>query len=156
MSSITKDNIGNFTTAQILEAYNAKAPTTVKRFADRATAEKRYLALLADAAPSKAAAKPAKTKKAAASKESKPKLSDKERSDAIAESWNDPKIAAKRAERTRVKVEGVEYQSVADAFRKLKLPMSGHIKFRMALKATESGRLSHEGKMFTVVKEKAE
>lgn len=54
---------------------------------------------------------------------------------AIAESWNNPEVASKRKQRTHVTVNGASYNSVADAFTKLGLPMGQHIKFRMELKA---------------------
>ena len=62
------------------------------------------------------------------------------RSQGISESWNNPEVAAKRAQRHNVKVtldgkdKGV-FRSTLEAFKKLNLPQSGHIKFRMALKA---------------------
>lgn len=57
------------------------------------------------------------------------------RSEAIAASWGDKKVAAARSLKHKVKVGGTEYNSVADAFRQLKLPMGHHIRFRMELKA---------------------
>lgn len=62
------------------------------------------------------------------------------RSKGISESWNNPEVAAKRAQRHNVKVvlDGKEkgvFRSTLEAFKKLNLPQSGHIKFRMALKA---------------------
>lgn len=62
------------------------------------------------------------------------------RSQGISESWNNPDVAAKRAQRHNVKVvlDGKEkgvFRSTLEAFKKLNLPQSGHIKFRMALKA---------------------
>jgi hypothetical protein len=66
------------------------------------------------------------------------------RSDRIAATWNDPAIRAARSERTAVRVKGVEYRSVADAFRDLDLPMGRCIRFRMALKASPTGRATFE------------
>lgn len=66
------------------------------------------------------------------------------RANAIAATWNDPQIAAARAQRTCVRVyDGFddiigEYKSTAEAFRRLGLPLSKHIPFRMALKAAGS------------------
>lgn len=57
------------------------------------------------------------------------------RSTGVAASWKDPSIAAKRAQRHAVRVDGHEFRSVAAAFRALALPMKEHIKFRMQLKA---------------------
>jgi len=58
------------------------------------------------------------------------------RSTSISESWNNAEIAAKRARRDNVEVNGVQYRSVAQAFQKLNLPMEKHIQFRMELKAS--------------------
>jgi cell wall-associated NlpC family hydrolase len=57
------------------------------------------------------------------------------RSAAIAASWADPAVKAARSERHHVRVHGVEYRSVREAFKALSLPDSQHIKFRMTLKA---------------------
>ena len=63
------------------------------------------------------------------------------RSAAIAATWANPEVAAKHQERTAVRVmkKGGEseewFKSTAAAFRALRLPLQGHIKFRMALKA---------------------
>ncbi len=57
--------------------------------------------------------------------------------------------------RTAVKVDGTEYRSVPIAFAKLKLPMGRMIRFRMALKAADGGKLAFEHNdkkiIFTVV-----
>lgn len=71
------------------------------------------------------------------------------RAESIAESWKDPNVAAKRAQRTAVRVDGVEYRSVRAAFIALGLPLSKHIRFRMALKA--AGKAEFEGRVFEVV-----
>jgi len=65
------------------------------------------------------------------------------RSKSISESWNVPEVAASRAERHEVIVKdfGV-FRSVAEAFRKLNLPLNKHIAFRIALK--ESGAETFE------------
>ena len=58
------------------------------------------------------------------------------RSAAIAASWADKDVAARRAARHHVVVEGKgEFKSVREAFAQLGLPISKHIRFRMALKA---------------------
>jgi hypothetical protein len=79
------------------------------------------------------------------------------RAEAIQASWQDKSVAAARAVKNKVKVGGTEYNSVADAFRQLRLPMSQHIKFRMELKASASGRKTFENEKgekfsFTLVK----
>lgn len=58
----------------------------------------------------------------------------------IAESWKDESVYAARVTRNNVKVDGVVYTSVREAFVKLGLPMGTHIKFRMNLKA--AGKLT--------------
>jgi len=51
-----------------------------------------------------------------------------------ATSTKDPKVVKTKSKRDKVKVSGVIYKSVADAFRQLDLPMGKHIKFRSELK----------------------
>lgn len=128
----------------LVEFYNANASKPVKKFADIATARKRCAMLF----PKDAA--PAKSKKAAAPKEPKAPA---DRSAAIAASWQRPDVAAKRIERTSVKVKGETYGSVRKAFLALSLPLSVHIRFRMTLKANGSAVFEHDGKkyQFTVV-----
>lgn len=59
----------------------------------------------------------------------------KSRSLATKATWLNALVAKARATRTRVFVVGHgEYASVAKAFRSLKIPLQGHIRFRMALK----------------------
>lgn len=58
---------------------------------------------------------------------------------AIAASWTDPEIAAKRMTRHHITVtvngKSADYKSVAAAFGALGLPMSKHIRFRMKVKS---------------------
>lgn len=61
----------------------------------------------------------------------------------IAESWKDADTYAARITRNNVKVDGVVYTSVREAFVKLGLPLGTHIKFRMNLKA--AGKLTDAG-----------
>lgn len=69
------------------------------------------------------------------------------RAAAAAKTWADPAVAAKRIERTNVRVTGGnlkgvgDYKSVAEAFKALNLPMSKHIKFRMAMKAAGAAQI---------------
>jgi len=66
------------------------------------------------------------------------------RSAGIKESWNDHKVAAERSTRTHVHVVGHgEFKSVAEAFKKLGLPLSSHIKFRMELKKAKHKKFEH-------------
>lgn len=132
---------------ELVAAYNKLTGQNIKKFADRKTAEKRWAEALAAAVAAreeKAAAQGAKAPKA-----KKEATEPVDRSAAIAASWADPEVRAKRAERTHVKVNGVEYPSVRQAFQALGLPDSKHIKFRMELKS--AGKLAFEGKTFITV-----
>lgn len=80
------------------------------------------------------------------------------RSEGIARSWADPKVAAKRSERhgVEVKVKGEDkmyFGSVRKAYLELGLPLSGHIKFRIHLK--EKKTLKENGRTWKVVPLKA-
>lgn len=151
--------IANLTGPQLVEAYNKLTGQNIKKFADRKTAERRWAEALA-AAAEKVAAQPAKADKPAkAPKAPKAEKTPKEPADraaAIAASWTDPEVAAKRAQRSHVKVAGTEYKSVREAFKALGLPDSKHIKFRMELKASESGRKNFEGHTFVLVGDKVQ
>ena len=70
------------------------------------------------------------------------------RSKGISESWNNPDVAAKRAQRHNVKVGDAVYRSVLEAFKTLHLPVGQHIKFRMALKAAKSLEFKIGDKVF--------
>lgn len=62
------------------------------------------------------------------------------RSAAIAKSWDNDAVATARAKRDNVVVEGFgTFRSVAAAFKKIGLPISRHIKFRLELKANGTG-----------------
>lgn len=82
------------------------------------------------------------------------------RSAAVAKSWEDPAVQAKRAERHGVKVSGgklngvQEFPSVRKAFLALALPLSRHIKFRMTLK--EHGELMFDDLKFVVFEKEVE
>lgn len=76
----------------------------------------------------------------------KPKKINPVRSAGISNSWNDPEVAAKRAQRDNVSVEGIgQFRSVREAFDKIGLPMNVHIIFRMALKAEGKKTFEHNG-----------
>ena len=53
-----------------------------------------------------------------------------------------------RSIKDKVIVDGVEYGSVADAYRKLNIDLKGHIKFRIELKAARALPLEYEGKTY--------
>lgn len=80
-------------------------------------------------------------------KPSAPSASD--RAAAISASWADKNVAAARAKRDRVIVVGVgEFRSVKEAFLRLGLPISKHIRFRMQLK--ETGQATFDKNTFTI------
>lgn len=81
------------------------------------------------------------------------------RSEGIARSWTDPKVAAKRSERHGVEVKPkgepwMYFGSVRKAYLELGLPLSGHIKFRIHLK--EKKTLKENGRTWKVVPLKKE
>jgi len=103
-------------TKQLVEFYNANLPTgkkVIKKFATRAVAEARTQDIL-------------ETLKGA------------DRGAGIKRSWQDPAVKAARSTRHQVRVDGVVYRSVKQAFEDLGLDLKGHIKFRMELKAEKS------------------
>lgn len=149
-------------TADLVAFYNSAAQhlggAAVKKFADRATAEKRVAALIngrlipaglfcpvCDAGRPLVWVAGQRSCKHCASKIP----SENKRSDATRRTWSDPAVAAARTARTAVSVDGKgKFKSVRDAFLALGLPLSGHIKFRMNLKA--AGRLSYGKFVFRV------
>ena len=109
----------------------------IKRFGTAADARRRILALCDAIETVAASAQPA------------PAASKRTISDGVRASWADPAVRAARSERTRVKVGGETFRSVAAAFTALGFDMRKHIAFRIALKA--AGRATFDGKIFTVV-----
>lgn len=78
------------------------------------------------------------------------------RSAAIAKSWENDTVASARAARDNVVVEGFgTFRSVAAAFKKIGLPISRHIKFRLELKANGAGTFTYgtDEYSFKVVKQ---
>jgi uncharacterized protein with von Willebrand factor type A (vWA) domain len=123
-------DIKTATTAQLIAFYNAAAESPVKKFQDRATAERRVAALIEQLGWNV------------------PKTSSR-RSDGVAASWNDAQIAAKRSQRANVEVNGVLYRSVRHAFVELGFPLKEHIEFRMLLK--QHGQLDNYGMTWKIV-----
>lgn len=130
-------DIKSASAAELLAFYNANSgKNPVKRFSDRKTAERRVGELLA--------AMPAKKVEAASP----------DRAAAIAESWKNKDVAARRAARHGVRVTDPKgrqdnYKSVRQAFLELGLPIGCHIKFRGALKA--EGKREFNGYKFELV-----
>jgi len=117
------------TTSQLVEVYNKHAEKSVKRFADRKTAERRVAKVLAEVAQSTPT--PASN------------------SAGVAASWNDAETRAKRRQRSAVQVDGVEYRSVRKAYLALGLPLNDHIQVRMLLK--REGSMTIDGREWKIV-----
>lgn len=181
MNARIQAQVANAKTAELVAFYNAHAVKQVSKFADRKTAEKRVLALIADmtaqgqfcphcndiANPDSCGADityAGQEGTAAGERRFCHHCSTEFKSDgtaynapkasthcsaAIAASWADKDVAARRAARHHVVVEGKgEFKSVREAFSRLGLPISKHIRFRMALKA--AGALEFGNLMFRV------
>jgi len=74
---------------------------------------------------------------------------DEQKSDAVRQSWDDPKVAAQRGKRHCAVVEGHgTYKSVWWAFDALGLPKGKVIGFRKGLKDTFKATFEHEGKAY--------
>lgn len=73
---------------------------------------------------------------------------ERDASTAIKASWSDKDVRAARSLKERIKCDGKDYRSVADAFRQLRLPMAKHVKFRMELK--ESRKANFDGHKFLI------
>jgi hypothetical protein len=155
-------SISEMTMAEMLIEYNSLTNSTVKKFSDRATAERR---LKGARVGSEDAPMPLSTTTVVEEEKPtppKPSFGPKPRhhkklSDAIRESWNNKTIAAKRAKRDNVHVEGHgDFRSVYGAFVKLNLPLGQCIKFRMAVKKAGKGVFEWKDRKynFSVVKKK--
>lgn len=123
-------DIKNAKTAELVSFYNRHSGRNIKKFQDRATAEARVAALIAEireeakeTVPVPAASIPAELTRTRSSA-----------ADATAASWLNSEVAAKRKQRSSVLVDGVEYSSVRAAYVALDLPLKDHIAFRMHLK----------------------
>lgn len=121
-------NVTEATMKELVEFHNVNSEKPVKKFADRVSAERRVTELI-----EKLNAKP----------------EPKSRSDGIRESWKNPDIAAKRAQRSGVSVDGVEHKSVRAAFDALGINQKHRIQFRMLLK--EKGSMKEEGRLWKVI-----
>ena len=136
-------DVKNATTAALIEFYNKHSEKPIKKFADRATAEKRVQAIVdALAAKAPAAAPKGEGEKKEGTK--KPRAERKEK---------EPKETGPRKSTVLVtplakgnkKGEQSSYRSVYDAFEKLGLPINQHKKFRKELKANGKGVYEHDG-----------
>lgn len=134
-------------TSELVAFYNEHAKSQIKKFSDRATAERRVADLLVEVESKKAE----QTEKDAEVFERMMEATkNPNRSEAIAASWNDDKVKEARSMRNGVFVDGTtEYRSVKAAFIQLGLPLGKHIKFRMNLKA--AGTLEFQGHEFVLI-----
>lgn len=131
------------TTTDLVEFYNKHSDKPIKKFADRATAEKRVQAIV-DALAAKA---PAAAPKGEGEKKEGTKKPCAERKE------KEPKETGPRKSTVLVtplakgnkKGEQSSYRSVYDAFEKLGLPINQHKKFRKELKANGKGVYEHDG-----------
>lgn len=170
----TIEDIKAAKTSELVAFWNEKNPAKpVKKFSDRATAEKRCATLLEvievlEAAPVDPVPAPVVKvkgrKKAAPVEVDTENMTDEEfkahmlggveekerKSNAagIAASWADPSVYNARLTRNAVKAEGVEYKSVRAAFAALNLPDSKHIRFRMKLKEAKKAVFEWAGKEY--------
>lgn len=140
---------------ELVAFYNTNAPEgtpKVKRFNDRIAAERRCDALMLQPEPTTPdATKEDEMKKTTKTKTVKAAKTAKEIAAAVSATWRDKEIAAARSTKSKVKVGGEIYRSVAAAFTDLKLNFNKHAAFRKLLK--EQGRATFEGNVFTLVKE---
>lgn len=138
-AAATPATFGAVATSHLLDFYNTHAERfghkPVKKFADRATAEKRALEL-ARAIEAAAGAQPAAKDPA-------------DLSAAIAASWGDPATRAARSARHAVKVGKETYRSVRAAFDALGLDLAKHVAFRGKLVAEKKAEF--EGHKFEIV-----
>ena len=132
----TKATMDEFTASELLAWYNANSgEAPVKRFADRAAAERRVLALLA-------------AKGSAAKRLASPTASSTKHAVAVKASWTDAKVRTARSARHNVRVSGVLYESVLKAFIALKLDQRKHQRIRREVVA--QGSTTFEGHKFVL------
>lgn len=135
--------VKEMTTAELIAEYNQRKGKSIKKFSSRAAGEAQV------EAARNASGETTKTGSAS------PKPS-ANRSESTAASWHNKAIAAKRKERTHVRVGGEEYRSVGAAFLALKLPMGKMIPFRMEVKKSGRSVFTHDGKSYTFTVAKKE
>lgn len=124
-------DVKNVTTAELVEFYNKHSPTPIKKFSDRATAEKRVQAIIDSKAPKEQ--KPKAPKAPAGKKErSKPK--------------SVCTVTVTNSHGTKRDPE--EHHSVFKAFEHYKLPVAHHKKVRVELKAHGKAKYEHNGALY--------
>lgn len=124
-------DVKNVTTQELVDYYNKHSEKPIKKFTDRATAEKRVQAML-DAKTTKAHAPATAPTKAPAA--AKPKAKE-----------------SKSKSLCNVKVnkgEAKQHHSVFQAFEYYKLPVAHHKKVRVELKAHGKAKYEHKGTLY--------
>jgi hypothetical protein len=154
--------IADMSTAEMVAEYNRLTGKTIKKFSTRAAGEKQLAAArsikakdMSSAIPTKAASTHLAIGKTIEGNGIVPgmmtvnhpinskSIKNARRSAAISETWNDPVIAAKRAQRNAVQVflptpagdKGQTFRSTGAAFKSLGLPLNQCNSFRLTLKA---------------------
>jgi hypothetical protein len=163
---VTKTNLADFTTAELLQWFNENSgEDPVKRFSDRASAERRVTALLekgavateptpATPAPAtkakgkKGKSAPKAKKEKGAPKAKKERASPEQRSAAVKASWDNEAVRAARSARHNVRVDGTLYESVLKAFVALRLDVKAHQRLRRELVA--KGKTEFNGHKFVL------
>lgn len=135
--------ITNTSTADLLGFYNAHierfggdGAQQVAKLRDRQSTMVKAVALAETIVAASQAAPAAK----------KPAASGGDRSAAIASTWADPDVRARRAARHAVSVAGTVYASVMKAFTALSLDPKGHLKVRAAI--VSDGKAELDGHKF--------
>lgn len=157
-------DLSEMTMDELLDIYNANSDKKVKKFSDKPTALRRTAALL-DSLASPIEMEPPVVE------EEDPMVDDAIAesilveyedesgevcrsssiliSEAVKKSWENPKVAEKRSQRSMVRVDGVEFSSIAAAFTKFNIPHTKLGKFRKELKELE--RMDAFGKSWVIV-----
>ena len=145
--TLSAETLSTTPTKDLLAWYNANSGAEpVKRFADRAAAEKRVAALLATLAKAPESPPAAPKEKAPRRRNAAPQLPRVSRAEAVKASWSDRRIHAARAARHAARVDGTLYESVRKAFIELGLDLKKHQRVRADL--VKSGSLTFEGHKF--------
>lgn len=144
---VTKSTLNEFTTTELLTWFNAHSgEEPVKRFSDRASAERRVVAVLEKGKSSPSALKAPKAPRAP--KQRKERATPEQRSKAVKDSWDDKGVRAARSARHNVRVDGTLHDSVLKAFVALKLNTKAHQRVRREVVA--HGKTEFEGHKFVL------
>jgi len=136
-------NFESMSGPELVEWYNKHAHKPVTKFASRAKGIDRCWKLL-DAMRFDAPDEQQET--ATMNEETQINTPDPDRSAAMATSWQDPEVRAKRAARHAITVNGETYKSMYKAFEVLGLDLKDHAKVRM--QCVQNGTVEYEGHTF--------